>query len=136
MKFFLRNCFLPDPEERKYDRIHVGTLPFCSRAPLSLCRARSRLTATGACCPETRLKDLYALLKPRGILVVHLSFLPYSSHYFSRVCVSMPYSLQTPCGDKLIRCTKDLQGNVKVETISRSVQLFRTALNECVQLSD
>jgi protein-L-isoaspartate(D-aspartate) O-methyltransferase len=70
VKFFLRNCFLPDSEERKYDRIHVG-----------------------ACCPETRLKDLYALLNPRGILI-------------------------TPCGDKLIKCTKDLQGNVKVEPIS------------------
>lgn len=44
--FFLRNCFLPDPNEMAYDRIHVG-----------------------ACCPESCLKDLYHLLAPNGILV-------------------------------------------------------------------
>lgn len=35
LKFFLRNCFVDDPEEMKYDRIHVG-----------------------ACCPESLLKVL------------------------------------------------------------------------------
>eukprot|EP01124_Arcella_intermedia_P021945 TRINITY_DN3166_c0_g1_i1.p1 TRINITY_DN3166_c0_g1~~TRINITY_DN3166_c0_g1_i1.p1 ORF type:complete len:580 (+),score=70.41 TRINITY_DN3166_c0_g1_i1:34-1740(+) len=44
--FFKRNCFLPDPEETKYDRIHVG-----------------------CCCPESRINYLYDLLKPDGILV-------------------------------------------------------------------
>jgi len=46
IKLFLRNIFLPDPEEMKYDRIHVG-----------------------ACCPEANLPGLIALLNPGGILV-------------------------------------------------------------------
>jgi len=44
--FEVRNCFLPDIEERKYDRIHVG-----------------------ACCPTPRMQVLIDLLKPGGILV-------------------------------------------------------------------
>eukprot|EP01096_Ripella_sp_DP13-Kostka_P014260 TRINITY_DN6386_c0_g1_i4.p1 TRINITY_DN6386_c0_g1~~TRINITY_DN6386_c0_g1_i4.p1 ORF type:complete len:770 (+),score=169.83 TRINITY_DN6386_c0_g1_i4:237-2546(+) len=41
-----RNCFLPDLEERVWDKIHVG-----------------------ACCPESRLEDLCRLLAPGGILI-------------------------------------------------------------------
>jgi len=41
-----RNCFIPDIEERTFDRVH-----------------------TGACCPERYLPKLVALLKPGGILV-------------------------------------------------------------------
>lgn len=41
-----RNCFLPDLQERKFDRIH-----------------------SGACCPQNYLKKLIDLLKPGGILV-------------------------------------------------------------------
>jgi len=52
VKFFKRNCFLPDPEERKYDRIHVG-----------------------ACCPEAHLHLLIEMLNPGGILVT-----PYGDH--------------------------------------------------------
>ena len=44
--FELRNCFLVDPLERRWDRIHVG-----------------------ACCPEFRLNYLYTLLNPGGRLV-------------------------------------------------------------------
>jgi len=44
--FEVRNCFLPDLEGRKYDRIHVG-----------------------ACCPTPRLDSLIDLLQPGGILV-------------------------------------------------------------------
>jgi len=44
--FEVRNCFLPDLEERTYDRIHVG-----------------------ACCPTPRLQSLIDLLKPGGVLV-------------------------------------------------------------------
>lgn len=44
--FEVRNCFLPDLEERKYDRIHVG-----------------------ACCPTPRLQSLIDLLPPNGVLV-------------------------------------------------------------------
>jgi protein-L-isoaspartate(D-aspartate) O-methyltransferase len=45
--FECRNCFLPDPHNRKYDRIHVG-----------------------ACVPESHLEYLQNLLNPGGILVV------------------------------------------------------------------
>jgi protein-L-isoaspartate(D-aspartate) O-methyltransferase len=44
--FEVRNCFLPDLQERKYDRIHVG-----------------------ACCPTPRLQSLIDLLPPNGVLV-------------------------------------------------------------------
>jgi len=47
VKFILRNCFLPDSEGRKYDRIHVG----------------------GAC-PESEKHTLFNLLNPGGILVM------------------------------------------------------------------
>lgn len=46
IKLFVRNVFLPDPEEMKFDRIHVG-----------------------ACCPEVNLPALIALLNPGGVLV-------------------------------------------------------------------
>jgi len=46
IKLILRNVFLPDPDETKYDRIHVG-----------------------ACCPEANLPVLIALLNPGGVLV-------------------------------------------------------------------
>jgi len=44
--FIKRNCFLPAPEETKYDRIHVG-----------------------CCCPESHILILYDMLNPNGILV-------------------------------------------------------------------
>jgi len=44
--FECRNCFLPDPKKRTYDRIHVG-----------------------ACVPESHLSFLQDLLNPGGILV-------------------------------------------------------------------
>jgi protein-L-isoaspartate(D-aspartate) O-methyltransferase len=44
--FFKRNCFLPSPDEIKYDRIHVG-----------------------CCCPESHIQFLYDQLKVGGILV-------------------------------------------------------------------
>lgn len=49
LKFYVRNCFVPDTEEldMKYDRIH-----------------------SGASCPKDKLKDLIDMLKPGGILVV------------------------------------------------------------------
>eukprot|EP01129_Flabellula_baltica_P004454 TRINITY_DN1549_c0_g1_i2.p1 TRINITY_DN1549_c0_g1~~TRINITY_DN1549_c0_g1_i2.p1 ORF type:complete len:403 (+),score=81.96 TRINITY_DN1549_c0_g1_i2:286-1494(+) len=46
VEFELRNCFLPDPLNRTFDRIHVG-----------------------ACCPESHLQQLIDLLNPGGILV-------------------------------------------------------------------
>lgn len=46
ISFEVRNCFLPDIEERMYDRIHVG-----------------------ACCPTPRLQSLIDLLKPGGVMV-------------------------------------------------------------------
>lgn len=46
IKFFNRNCFIPDVDEQKYDRIHVG-----------------------ACIPESKLQNLVDLLNPGGILV-------------------------------------------------------------------
>lgn len=45
--FELRNCFVPDIKGRRFDGIHVG-----------------------ASCPESRVRDLVALLKPGGRLVV------------------------------------------------------------------
>jgi protein-L-isoaspartate(D-aspartate) O-methyltransferase len=48
--FSARNCFLADPEQRTYDRIHVG-----------------------ACCPNSMLPELLRLLRPDGVLVT-----PYS----------------------------------------------------------
>eukprot|EP01087_Luapelamoeba_hula_P016109 TRINITY_DN4921_c1_g1_i3.p1 TRINITY_DN4921_c1_g1~~TRINITY_DN4921_c1_g1_i3.p1 ORF type:complete len:430 (+),score=75.40 TRINITY_DN4921_c1_g1_i3:106-1395(+) len=47
--FEVRNCFVPDLQQRTYDRIHVG-----------------------ACCPTPRLEGLLALLKKGGILVTPL----------------------------------------------------------------
>jgi len=70
VKFFLRNCFLPDIEERTYDRIH-----------------------SGACCPASRINDLYKLLKKNGILV-------------------------TPFGDKLIKAVKNDKGEITVEALA------------------
>jgi len=46
VEFVVRNCFLPFPNDMKFDRIHVG-----------------------ACCPESQIEKLYNLLKPNGILV-------------------------------------------------------------------
>lgn len=46
IKLILRNVFLPDIDDTKYDRIHVG-----------------------ACCPEANLPALIALLNPGGVLV-------------------------------------------------------------------
>lgn len=46
IKFECRNCFLPDPEDNMYDRIHVG-----------------------ACIPESHIQFLYNKLNPGGILV-------------------------------------------------------------------
>jgi protein-L-isoaspartate O-methyltransferase len=46
LRFFVRNCFAPDPEEMHYDRIHVG-----------------------ACCPTAKLEYLIGLLNPGGMLV-------------------------------------------------------------------
>eukprot|EP01120_Amphizonella_sp_Union-15-10_P007828 TRINITY_DN2691_c0_g1_i4.p1 TRINITY_DN2691_c0_g1~~TRINITY_DN2691_c0_g1_i4.p1 ORF type:complete len:458 (-),score=91.86 TRINITY_DN2691_c0_g1_i4:95-1468(-) len=46
MRFYCRNCFLPDPDENTYDRIHVG-----------------------ACVPESHIQFLYDKLKIGGILV-------------------------------------------------------------------
>ena len=46
VRFFRRNCFIPDPEEMTYDRIHVG-----------------------ANCPEANMPQLIELLNPGGILV-------------------------------------------------------------------
>jgi protein-L-isoaspartate(D-aspartate) O-methyltransferase len=46
VRFFNRNCFLPDPDDTLYDRIHVG-----------------------ACCPEKHLDHLYKMLKTGGVLV-------------------------------------------------------------------
>jgi hypothetical protein len=69
VKFLVRNCFLPDPEEILYDRIHVG-----------------------ACCPESYLTQLFALLKPKGIIV-------------------------TPFGDRLLKATKNEDGSMSEETL-------------------
>jgi hypothetical protein len=69
LQFSKRNCFVPDPEELLYDRIHVG-----------------------ACCPESYLTHLYALLKPGGIIV-------------------------TPFGDRLLKATKQPDGTVSEETL-------------------
>jgi len=46
LKFYCRNCFLPDPDDNMYDRIHVG-----------------------ACIPESHIEFLYGKLNPGGILV-------------------------------------------------------------------
>lgn len=46
VNFELRNCFLIDPEDRKWDKIHVG-----------------------ACCPEFRLQYLFDCLNPGGKIV-------------------------------------------------------------------
>ena len=45
--FEVRNCFVADPEQRKWDCIHVG-----------------------ACCPEFRLEYLFDLLAPGGRIAV------------------------------------------------------------------
>ena len=49
LRFQVRNCFLPDPDNRKWNCIHVG-----------------------ACCPEYRLNFLIELLAPGGRLVVRI----------------------------------------------------------------
>jgi len=64
ISFELRNCFLVDAEERLWDRVHVG-----------------------ACCPESKLNELYRLVKPGGRLV-------------------------TPYGEKLLLAVKNLDGSV------------------------
>merc|ERR1711974_102352 len=46
LSFELRNCFLVDADDRKWDCVHVG-----------------------ACCPDYRLEYLINLLKPNGKLV-------------------------------------------------------------------
>jgi len=46
VQFIVRNCFLPFPNNKQFDRIHVG-----------------------ACCPESQKDKLFSLLAPNGILV-------------------------------------------------------------------
>jgi len=70
LSFELRNCFLVDPEERLWDRIHVG-----------------------ACCPESKLEELFELLKPGGKLV-------------------------TPYGEKLIEATKNEDNKIDIKNLA------------------
>lgn len=66
-----KNCFLPFPPNTKFDRIHVG-----------------------ACCPESYIQMLYALLDIGGIIV-------------------------TPYNDQMLKATKLEDGTMNEETILR-----------------